>query len=341
MNPTRLFRATALALVSAAAGGERPEPKACSPPSSSPTSTIPTSCRPFSSVKAAAEDVALRKAGKRPSLSASADYSANFGVANGNSTISDSVSVGLNFRQNLFDNYRTDSAIEIARAVVEVQMYALRNAEQNVLLSVANAYVSVVRDTQLVQLRQENVAFFEAQVSSAAGAPPDRRGHAHRRVPGRGASRPGASPPIAPRSRASRRARRVTSAGSATRRATCRSTSTSTAFCRRAPTPPIALAEMQPSRDPHRACRDPRRAGRHRCGRSRVRPHPRSHRLALRPQLLRRRRHDWRQRLAPAAPSRCRSMPAARSARASARPTSSRSRARSMRFRPATRSRKP
>jgi outer membrane protein len=46
-------------------------------------------------------------------------------------------------------------------------MYALRNEEQNVLLSVVNAYVGVVRDTQLVQLRQDNVAFFDAQVSSA------------------------------------------------------------------------------------------------------------------------------------------------------------------------------
>jgi outer membrane protein len=119
------------------------------------------------SVKAAAEDVGLRKANKRPTLSASADASANFSLANGFGSTGESVSVGLSYRQNLFDNYRTASAVEVARSVVEVQIYALRNAEQNVLLSVANAYVSVVRDTQLVQLRQENVAFFEAQVSSA------------------------------------------------------------------------------------------------------------------------------------------------------------------------------
>jgi outer membrane protein len=116
-------------------------------------------------VKAAAEDVALRKSAKRPSLSASAEASASFGLADGFGQTSESLSVGLSYRQNLFDSYRTASAVEVARSVVEVQIYALRNAEQNVLLSVANAYVSVVRDTQLVQLRQENVAFFEAQVS--------------------------------------------------------------------------------------------------------------------------------------------------------------------------------
>jgi outer membrane protein len=118
-------------------------------------------------VKAAAEDVALRKANKRPSLSASAEAQASFDLLNGTIQTTEGLSIGVNYRQNLFDSYRTASAIEVARSVVQLQIYALRNAEQNVLLSVANAYVSVVRDTQLAQLRQENVAFFEAQMSSA------------------------------------------------------------------------------------------------------------------------------------------------------------------------------
>jgi outer membrane protein len=118
-------------------------------------------------VKSAAEDVALRKSNKRPSIAASADYLADFSVVDGSSDWQQSAQVGLSLRQNLFDNHRTDSAVEAARAVVELQMYALRNEEQNVLLSVANAYISVVRDIQLIQVRQENVSFFEAQVSSA------------------------------------------------------------------------------------------------------------------------------------------------------------------------------
>jgi outer membrane protein len=163
---TRLFRAVTLALVLLLpASGARAE----SLLSAFKYAYLnnPNIMSALLSVKSAAEDVALRKAGKRPTIGASADYSTGFGLNNGNFTTSESVSVGLSFRQNLFDSYRTDSAIEISRAVVEVQMYALRNAEQNVLLSVANAYISVVRDTQLVQLRQENVAFFEAQVNSA------------------------------------------------------------------------------------------------------------------------------------------------------------------------------
>lgn len=119
------------------------------------------------SVKASAENISLAKAAKRPAIGASADYSASFSVTDRFTDANTSTQLGMSYRQNLFDNSRTAANVESARAGVEVQIYALRNAEQNVLLSVANAYISVVRDTQLVKLRQENVAFFEAQVSSA------------------------------------------------------------------------------------------------------------------------------------------------------------------------------
>jgi outer membrane protein len=43
----------------------------------------------------------------------------------------------------------------------------MRNSEQNVLLEVVQAYMGVIRDTQLVALRQDNVSFLQAQVKSA------------------------------------------------------------------------------------------------------------------------------------------------------------------------------
>jgi outer membrane protein len=119
------------------------------------------------SVKSAAEDIALRKAGKLPTISLDADVGAGFAVTNGTASASHSYSLGGSYRQTLFDNFRTESQIEQARALTELTSYALRNAEQNVLLSVATAYMNVIRDTQLVQLRQGNVAFFQAQVDSA------------------------------------------------------------------------------------------------------------------------------------------------------------------------------
>lgn len=119
------------------------------------------------SVKSSAEDIALRKAGKLPTISLDASAGAGFAVTGGTASLSRSYSLGLSYRQTLFDNFKTESQIEQARALAELSTYALRNAEQNVLLSVATAYMSVIRDTQLVQLRESNVAFFQAQVESA------------------------------------------------------------------------------------------------------------------------------------------------------------------------------
>ena len=121
------------------------------------------------SVKISAEDIALRKAGKLPTIGLGADFTESFSNngSNGGFTDTQAASVGLTYRQTLFDNLRTDAQIEQARALVEVSKQGLRNAEQNVLLQVAQAYMNVVRDTQLVQLRSENVSFLQTQVGSA------------------------------------------------------------------------------------------------------------------------------------------------------------------------------
>jgi outer membrane protein len=119
------------------------------------------------SVKASAEDIALRKAGKLPQISATATVGGNWAATNGAFTTGHSYRLSLSYQQNLFDNFRTESQIEQARALSELSKYALRNAEQNVLLSVATAYMNVVRDTQLVELRSENVKFFQAQLDSS------------------------------------------------------------------------------------------------------------------------------------------------------------------------------
>lgn len=134
---------------------------------SSAYSTNPNIASALLSVKASAEDIAIRRSGKLPSISASADYSHNWSIVGGATTRSNTTSLGLTYRQTLFDNLQTDAQIEQARAMTVVASQALRNAEQNVLLSAATAYLNVIRDTQLVQLRSESMAFFQAQVSSA------------------------------------------------------------------------------------------------------------------------------------------------------------------------------
>lgn len=126
----------------------------------------PTIISALLSVKMSAEDIALRKAGKLPTIAASGSISSGFSTVGGFST-SRSHRLGFSYNQTLFDNFRTEAEIEQARAFSELSKYALRNAEQNVLLSVATAYMNVVRDTQLVAMRQENVTFFQAQLDSS------------------------------------------------------------------------------------------------------------------------------------------------------------------------------
>lgn len=117
--------------------------------------------------KSAAENVALAQAGKRPTLGASISGNNSASLRNGDWSTGSSISAGISYNQTIFDNFRTDAEIEQARAGAEVAEYQIRNTEQNVLLSVVQAYMSVLTDGQLVALRQENVTFFQAQLQSA------------------------------------------------------------------------------------------------------------------------------------------------------------------------------
>jgi outer membrane protein len=119
------------------------------------------------SAKSAAENVALAQSGKRPTIGASISGAHNWNLVGGTVSESNSLTTGLSYNQTIFDNFRTDAQIEAARAGAEVAEYQIRNTEQNVLLAVVQAYMSVLNGRQLVALRQENVNFFQAQLQSA------------------------------------------------------------------------------------------------------------------------------------------------------------------------------
>jgi outer membrane protein len=120
------------------------------------------------SVKSSAEGIALAKSGKLPTIGASGSIGGSWSLPQGGDfSTGASSSFGVSYSQTLFDNYKTEAEIEQARAATELSKYSLCNSEQNVLLSVVQAYFAVIRDTQLVQLRADNMTFFDAQVSSA------------------------------------------------------------------------------------------------------------------------------------------------------------------------------
>jgi outer membrane protein len=125
----------------------------------------PTILSALHNVKATAENIALAKSAKLPTIGASASVTQSY-VA-GLPLPDPQGTVGLSLSQNLFDNFKSDADIEAARALTEASRYALQNSEQNVLLAVVQAYMGVIQNTQLIQLRQENVKFYQAQVQSA------------------------------------------------------------------------------------------------------------------------------------------------------------------------------
>lgn len=118
-------------------------------------------------VKSTAENIALAKSAKLPTIGASITGSDSFTFDGNNKVNIPTVNAGISYQQTIFDNFKSDADIEAARAITEASRYSLQNSEQNVFLAVVQAYMGVIRDTQLIKLRQDNVTFYQAQVQSA------------------------------------------------------------------------------------------------------------------------------------------------------------------------------
>lgn len=118
-------------------------------------------------VKSTAENIALAKSAKLPTIGATISGQNSYTFDGTSSLDVPTVSLGLSYNQTIFDNFQSDADIEAARAITEASRYSLQNSEQNVFLAVVQAYMDVIRDTQLIQLRQENVTFYQAQLQSA------------------------------------------------------------------------------------------------------------------------------------------------------------------------------
>src|SRR5690606_17910120 len=102
-----------------------------------------------------------------PTIGASIGGTYSGSLVNGDFSGGSAITTGLSYNQTIYDNFRTDAEIEAARAGAEAAEFQIRNTEQNVLLSVIQAYMSVLSDRQLVALRRENVNFFSAQLQSS------------------------------------------------------------------------------------------------------------------------------------------------------------------------------
>ncbi len=76
-------------------------------------------------------------------------------------------SAQIALQQNIFDGFRTYNAVKGSEALVEAGREELRTAEQSILLNAATAYMNVVRDQAIVNVRQNNVRVLSEQLRAS------------------------------------------------------------------------------------------------------------------------------------------------------------------------------
>ncbi|WP_245412284.1 TolC family outer membrane protein [Notoacmeibacter ruber] len=126
-------------------------------------------------VRVADENIPIAKGGMRPQISATSSLA---GVAQRQETSSagatttrdsDTLSIdfGVQINQTLFDGFQTRNNVRSAESNVYASQANLVNTEQNTLFNAGTAYMDVLRDRQLVNLRTRNLEFLREQVRSA------------------------------------------------------------------------------------------------------------------------------------------------------------------------------
>lgn len=133
-------------------------------------SNNPTLNAARASTRATDESVPQALAGYRPQITANISGSAS--VLNPSGSVSGSresrqAGVGITITQPIFRGFRTENSVQAAEASVRAARESLRNTEQNVLLDAVEAYMNVIRDDAIVNLRESNITFLNEQVRAA------------------------------------------------------------------------------------------------------------------------------------------------------------------------------
>ena len=115
------------------------------------------------------ESIVQARAGLRPSLdvTVSANYSRTYSDSLGNSE-SDTGGVSLGLSQTLWSGGRIGHGISAAEATILAGREDLRDIEQTVLASVIQAYADVIRDTEILSIRESNLGVLQRQLEEAS-----------------------------------------------------------------------------------------------------------------------------------------------------------------------------
>ncbi|PSH66238.1 TolC family outer membrane protein [Phyllobacterium sophorae] len=119
-------------------------------------------------VRVTDEGVAVAKSGYRPVVSATADLTTTASRLDGGTHgTRNTGTFGIQINQTLFDGFTVSNNIKSAKTQVLAARENLRNNEQNLLFSAAQAYMDVYLNRQIVILRQKNLEFLDEQLRAA------------------------------------------------------------------------------------------------------------------------------------------------------------------------------
>jgi outer membrane protein len=115
------------------------------------------------------ELVPAAKSGWRPTINSSATAANQWTDTNKTPSNSNaSLNLNIQLSQPIFRGFRTVEGVKSAKSTVEAGRQQLLATEQTVLFEVVSAYLAVVRDRQILTIRQQNVKNLQKQARGSA-----------------------------------------------------------------------------------------------------------------------------------------------------------------------------
>lgn len=118
--------------------------------------------------RATDELVPLAKSGWRPTIIAQGSVARRWSDTNvSSSSATTPLNLSVQLTQPVFDGFKTKNSVRAAKSNVKAGRENLLAVEQGVLLDAITAYMDVIRDRQLLAVRQRNIANLQKQASGA------------------------------------------------------------------------------------------------------------------------------------------------------------------------------
>lgn len=119
-------------------------------------------------LRAIDEQVPQALSGWRPTITANGTQSRNWSdTPNAKANHFGATNLSISLNQPIFRGFKTVEGTKVAEANVRAERQQLLGVEQTVLFNAVQAYMNVVRDRQILSLRQKNVGFLKQQLTAS------------------------------------------------------------------------------------------------------------------------------------------------------------------------------